>query len=206
MVARYIVNFPVLNAPPPTPVGLPGGPMMLQFQIRKTLRNPSQHVRLRFVDEIRTGTHPESAERVPTFPTVYFHAASHVEYRMCFRLLHSIGEVVQHTTSDANLGICRKFFYGAGKIVWLKGKIPIELAHEVPVPHGQGMKTVIKRFNDSRAPLAVAAIPAMHHADPGMLCGRLVGNRAGLVLGTVVNDHPLRWANRLTDHALEDFR
>src|SRR6266403_1201742 len=120
MVARYIVNFPVLNAPSPTPVGLPGGPVMLQFQVRKALRNPSQHVCLRFVDEIRTGPHPEPAESVPTFPTVYFHSASHVEYRMWFHHLHPIGEVVQHATSDANLGICREFFHGTGKVVWLK--------------------------------------------------------------------------------------
>src|ERR1035438_948450 len=100
MIAGYVIDFPIFDAPPPAAVGLACGTMVNHMNVGEAAGDPAKHVGLRFVDQIGARADPEAAEGVPAGATINFHASAHVKNRMAFENSFAVRIVIEHAATD----------------------------------------------------------------------------------------------------------
>ena len=105
--------------------------------------------------------------------------------------------------SDAQARVLAKALEASLEIIGRKCEITVEFDQVFPVGVLNRGQPVIERLDYTSARLAKATIASVNNANPTVLSGSGVGNRSGVVVGAIIDNEPLKRANRLGDEGID---
>src|SRR5271165_865809 len=177
--------------------------MMDDMKLLKTPGRPAQHAGLYLIHRIPAGRGPESANIVPTLPSVYFCCPPYVKRWALLEFFHTIFKVTDYASTDSQARLIRKYLEAALEIIRLKRQVSIQFDQKIPVLALERSISLIECLDDSATCLSKSAVRPVNDSNPGILLCIFVDDAPSFVRGAIIYNDPFLRKNRLMGHAID---